>query len=85
MENLRRRPRVSQAAAAAVIASMLAACGQSDPNGKPEYGSTGLPANCRAYVQAAIDQFRAGAYTATETMNALERNCGLHGHSWSRE
>ena len=53
-----------------------------DPNAKPTYGDTGLPKNCRAYVQYAIDDYRAKKYTAEEVMNGLERNCGINGHSW---
>lgn len=61
---------------------MLAAC---DPNAKPEYGETGLPKNCRAYVQVAINDYKAKRYTADEAMEGLERNCGEHGVSWSSQ
>lgn len=67
-------------AAAGVLLSV--AFGRSDPNEKPIYGKTGLPANCRAYVQTAIDGYRSHQYTADEAMNGLERNCGAYGHTW---
>ena len=55
----------------------------SDDNAKAIYGDkTGLPANCRAYIQYAIDSYRAGKYTADATFNGLERNCGANGISW---
>lgn len=61
----------------------LAGCTDLDDNSQPVYGKeTGLPVNCRAYVQAAVDGFRKGIYTANEAMNGLERNCGLMGHAW---
>jgi len=70
--------------AAAVLACLvLSGCGQSDPNALPTYGKTGLPSNCRAYVQVVIDGYRSKQYTADESFNALERNCGLYGYSWS--
>lgn len=54
-----------------------------DDNKEAEYGEeSGLPINCRAYVQASIDGFRRGEYDASETMNGLERNCGAYGYSW---
>ena len=56
-----------------------------DENSKAEFGSeTGLPSNCRAYVQVAIDSYRAKQYSAEETFAGLERNCGLNGQLWSR-
>ena len=61
----------------------LTAC---DPNSKPAYGeSTGLPANCRAYVQVAVDAYHNKEYTADETMAGLERNCGANGHLWDQK
>lgn len=56
--------------------------GCAKPNSKPTYGETGLPKNCRAIIQNAIDEWRAGNYGAEETMNSLERNCGANGYSW---
>jgi hypothetical protein len=55
---------------------------RSDPNDRPAYGKTGLPVNCRAYVQAAIDGYRSKQYTADEAMAGLERNCGVAGQIW---
>lgn len=62
----------------------LASCELADPNSQPRYGETGLPSNCRAFVQYAINTYRAGQYTAEETINSLERNCGINGHSWGQ-
>lgn len=56
-----------------------------DPNLEARYGEkTGLPKNCRAIVQANIDSWRAGEYTAEAVMDSLERNCGKNGHSWGQ-
>lgn len=65
-----------------VVATMLvASC--ADNNSEPKYGeSSGLSANCRAYVQASIDEWRNGSNDTEDTMNALERNCGIHGNLW---
>ncbi|WP_083518514.1 hypothetical protein [Dechloromonas denitrificans] len=61
----------------------LSAC---DPNSKPTFGeSTGLPSNCRAYVQAAVDAYRNKEYSADETMAAIERNCGVNGNLWAKQ
>lgn len=54
----------------------------SDKNATPTYGETGLPSNCRAYVQYAIDSYKQGLYNADETMQAIERNCGKDGWLW---
>lgn len=54
-----------------------------ETNSEAVYGKeSGLPVNCRAYVQTSIDGFRSGEFTAIETMNGLERNCGALGHTW---
>lgn len=54
-----------------------------DDNKEARYGkSYGLPENCRAYVQAAVDGYRNKTYTADEAMTGLERNCGAYGHTW---
>lgn len=65
--------------------ALLCGCAPEDSNSKPVYGEgTGLPVNCRAYVQAAIDGYRIGRYTADEAMTGLERNCGIAGISWGQ-
>lgn len=65
----------------ASVTVLLSAC--SDDNATPVYGKdSGLPVNCRAFVQFAINEYRAGKYTADDTFSALERNCGVNGHSW---
>lgn len=66
---------------AAVVAA-LAGCVQDD-NVTPTYGKvTGLPVNCRAYVQVVIDGYRSGKYSADESFSGLERNCGANGMAW---
>lgn len=60
----------------------LSILGCSNPNSKPTYGETGLPKNCRAIVQNAIDEWRKGKYSTEDTMDSLERNCGENGYSW---
>lgn len=62
------------------LALVLAGCEK--PNSKPIYGETGLPKNCRAIVQNAIDEWRLGHHSAEDTMASLERNCGANGYSW---
>ncbi len=60
----------------------LVAC---DPNSKATYGEeSGLPKNCRAYVQVSIDGCRSKKYTAEEVMVGLERNCGANGQLWEK-
>ncbi|MDQ0568327.1 hypothetical protein QFZ42_000161 [Variovorax paradoxus] len=62
---------------------LVAGCGgQTDPNSAPTYGKTGLPSNYRAYVQVVIDGYHSKQYTADESFNALERNCGVNGYSF---
>ena len=54
-----------------------------DDNDTPKYGKeSNLPLNCRAYIQFAINEYRAGKYSADSTFAAIERNCGANGHSW---
>ncbi|WP_284085361.1 kynureninase [Acinetobacter nosocomialis] len=61
----------------------LVSCSSSDPNSKPVYGKdSGLPANCRAYIQVAINDWRNGKYDTETTMDAIERNCGENGSLW---
>jgi hypothetical protein len=66
----------------AVFTILLSGC-FADDNDAPKYGKDSkLPLNCRAYIQFAIDEYRAGKYTADSTFVAIERNCGVNGHSW---
>jgi hypothetical protein len=60
----------------------LTGCVFGDDNDKPVFGETGLPVNCRAYVQVSIDGYRSKSYTASEAFAGLERNCGTKGASW---
>jgi hypothetical protein len=69
----------------AIVIIAVAGCGSKDPNAKPEFGDTGLPKNCRVYVQSAINDYHAKRYSADEVMTGLERNCGEHGISWATE
>lgn len=70
-------------AAVTILAGLLlVGCDRLDPNARPEYGETGLPKNCRAYVQAVIDGYRSKQYTADESIAGLERNCGINGYAW---
>lgn len=65
---------------------LLAGCDRLDPNSEPIYGKeSGLPVNCRAYVQVAIDGYRTKQYTAEAAFAGLERNCGTHGSSWGKK
>lgn len=67
-----------------LLAVTLTAC--EDSNSTPKYGKEShLPANCRAYVQESVDGWRSGAYDTDDTMDALERNCGLVGDLWDYE
>ncbi|MGJ7500100.1 hypothetical protein ACSFBF_07045 [Variovorax sp. ZT5P49] len=65
-----------------LAALALSGCDRFDPNARPQYGETGLPKNCRAYVQTVIDGYRSRQYTADESFAGLERNCGINGHAW---
>lgn len=61
----------------------MSACSNKDYNSQPIYGKeSGLPANCRAYIQVAVNQWRNGAYDARVSMDAIERNCGANGSLW---
>lgn len=59
----------------------ILAC-SNDPNSEPKYGESGLPSNCRSYIQVSVDAWRAGEYETEEIMNAIERNCGMYGSLW---
>lgn len=75
--------KIARTAGVLTAVFFLSAC---DPNSKPTYGeSTGLPSNCRAYVQVAVDAYRNKEYSADETMAGLERNCGVNGHLWAKQ
>ncbi len=68
---------------AIAAAFVLTGCLLEDDNAKPVYGEkTGLPVNCRAYVQAVVDGYKSKQYSADDSMAGLERNCGLYGMSW---
>lgn len=62
---------------------ILSGCSHEDSNSKPVYGKDlGLPANCRAYIQVAVNEWRRGTYDTEVTMNSIERNCGEDGELW---
>ena len=66
-----------------IIIAVLPIFGCSNnPNSEPKYGDSGLPSNCRSYIQVSVNAWRAGEYEAEETMNAIERNCGAYGNLW---
>lgn len=63
--------------------ALLSSCLFKDDNDEPVFGvETGLPVNCRAYVQICIDGYRNKTYTIEQTMDSLERNCGAYGSIW---
>jgi hypothetical protein len=54
-----------------------------DDNIEPVYSKeTGLPVNCRAYIQNAINGHRNGEYSAEAALIGIERNCGVNGWAW---
>ena len=66
-----------------IVFGLTAMIGCSDPNSKPEYGDeSGLPKNCRAYIQESVDDWRNGVHSTEDTMDAIERNCGVYGDLW---
>lgn len=68
--------------ASSIALISLAGC-SGDPNSKPEYGDeSGLPKNCRAYIQESVDDWRNGVHSTEDTMDAIERNCGVYGDLW---
>jgi len=67
-----------------ISCAILSGCGNiGDDNDTPVYGKqSGLPVNCRAYVQVSIDDYRAGKFSADDLVAGLERNCGVNGQIW---
>ena len=69
-----------------LLSLTLVSCGLNDDNDTPVFSKeSGLPVNCRAFVQFAIDEYRTGKYSANDTFSALERNCGANGWSWKNK
>ena len=65
------------------FAPLLSGCILGDDNSKPIYGKeTGMPVNCRAYVQVVIDGYKSKQYSADASFAGLERNCGINGTAW---
>lgn len=65
------------------FAILLSGCLLDDDNSKPVYGKeSGLPVNCRAYVQVVIDGYKSKQYSADDSFAGLERNCGINGNVW---
>lgn len=66
---------------------VLSACQGPDAgkrsNDKPRVNNGGVPTNCRALVQSAVDGYRSGKYSVADTMASLERNCGAVGQLWA--
>lgn len=55
-----------------------------DPNATPTYGDTGLPKNCRAFIQSSLDAWAMKQYPADQIFSSISRNCGANGYSWGR-
>lgn len=53
-----------------------------NPNAQLEYGSSGLPKNCRAIIYENYKEYSAHEYTAEEAIDSINRNCGKDGYSW---
>lgn len=54
------------------MALVISAC-SNDPNSKPEYGDeSGLPKNCRAYIQESVNDWRNGV-RSTENYEEFRR------------
>ena len=65
------------------LLATLSGCVMPDDNNEAVYGKeSGLPVNCRAYVQVSIDAYRNKTYTTDAIMAGLERNCGANGYAW---
>lgn len=56
----------------------LAGC-SSDPNSKPEYGDSGYPSNCRAYIQESVDAWRNGVHRTEVRWMLLSVTVGCMG------
>lgn len=68
----------------AFAASAISGCKLGNPNDKPVYApGSGLPVNCRALITEAVNGWRSGRYTAQESLESIDRNCGANGYSWS--
>lgn len=62
---------------------LISGCILDDDNAKPVYGKeSGLPVNCRAYVQVVINGYKSKQYSADDSFAGLERNCGIYGSAW---
>lgn len=78
-----------------IILFSFALFGCEKPNSKPTFGDTGLPKNCRAIVQANIDEYKKIRATHKDfglqmieingVMDSIERNCGAYGYSWDNK
>ncbi|MDO9419973.1 MAG: hypothetical protein Q7T66_04845 [Herminiimonas sp.] len=65
------------------LSVVLLMAGCTDDNSEAVYGKkSGLPVNCRAYVQVVIDSYRARIHSAEDSFAGLERNCGINGAAW---
>ncbi len=56
-----------------------------DSNSRLMYGDTGLPKNCRAIIASNITAFQNNEYSAEDTLESINRNCGAEGYSWEIE
>lgn len=48
----------------------------------PTYDDAGYPKNCRAVIEANLDGYHTGKFSAEDALASVERNCGAHGNSW---
>ncbi|MDF2378728.1 MAG: hypothetical protein P1V18_00700 [Candidatus Gracilibacteria bacterium] len=55
----------------------------SNTNTRLKYGSTGFPKNCRAIIKENIDNFHSGDFSAEDSIESIDRNCGEFGYSWT--
>ena len=68
----------------AFAASAISGCKLGNPNDKPVYApGSGLPVNCRALITEAVNGWRSGRYTAQDSLESIDRNCGANGYSWN--
>ncbi len=64
------------------IALMALAGCSSDSNNKPEYGDSGYPSNCRAYIQESVNVYRSGEERVDDIIDGIESHCGAYGDMW---
>ena len=53
-----------------------------DWNVKLMYGKTGLLKNCRAIITANMYAYKNNEFSAEDTLESIDRNCGQFWYSW---